>query len=375
MTAMLEAIIGLVFVFFLVSMVCSAINEFLAQELGRRGKFLREGIVNLVQDRWVYLRIIHHPVVSSLYRNVPGKPKSPAYLPAWNFANALLDTVLLKAKHLAQTPGRPSNQTASLQPGSPAASPTFQEIRDAAVRCKNAGYTIGDTVVPLLDAAEGSVDQARKNIEAWYESGMERVSGWYKKYTRRLLLLTGLVVAVLFNVDTLEIAKRLMGSAELRRSLADAAHEVVETKRFAGTPMDLNEGDLKIAKEDLLKFAAGISEYEKTGLPVGFSCLVPLGSSTNGKSSAPTSSLGDTLLGCWNNTKQQSGGAWLLKIIGWLATAVAVSLGAPFWFDLLNKVVDLRGAGRKPAAPPSPEMRPAPVSAPARPMRRPVAET
>ncbi len=27
---------------------------------------------------------------------------------------------------------------------------------------------------------------------------------------------------------------------------------------------------------------------------------------------------------------------------GWLLTALALSLGAPFWFDLLNKVVNVR---------------------------------
>ena len=32
-----------------------------------------------------------------------------------------------------------------------------------------------------------------------------------------------------------------------------------------------------------------------------------------------------------------------------LAAAAALSLGAPFWFDLLNKFINLRGAGQKPA--------------------------
>ena len=36
---------------------------------------------------------------------------------------------------------------------------------------------------------------------------------------------------------------------------------------------------------------------------------------------------------------------WLKRIFGWLITTAAVSLGAPFWFDLLGKVANLRGAG------------------------------
>jgi hypothetical protein len=41
-------------------------------------------------------------------------------------------------------------------------------------------------------------------------------------------------------------------------------------------------------------------------------------------------------------------GHWAFNFIGWLLMAIAVSLGAPFWFDLLNKLVNLRLAGVKP---------------------------
>ena len=51
---------------------------------------------------------------------------------------------------------------------------------------------------------------------------------------------------------------------------------------------------------------------------------------------------------CWNQTKARSGTWWVLKLIGWVITAFAISLGGPFWFELLNRIVDLRGAGKKP---------------------------
>ena len=35
-------------------------------------------------------------------------------------------------------------------------------------------------------------------------------------------------------------------------------------------------------------------------------------------------------------------------ILGWLLTALLVMLGGPFWFDLLSRLVSLRGAGPKP---------------------------
>src|SRR4029450_5740347 len=81
LSGVLEAIIGLVFIYFLVSVLCSGLNEAIAQETGRRGRFLREGLINIVRDRWLFLRLINHPLVSSLYRDVPGKPRTPSYSP------------------------------------------------------------------------------------------------------------------------------------------------------------------------------------------------------------------------------------------------------------------------------------------------------
>jgi hypothetical protein len=43
----------------------------------------------------------------------------------------------------------------------------------------------------------------------------------------------------------------------------------------------------------------------------------------------------------------------LLKLIGWLITAGATVLGAPFWFDTLKKLVNIRGTGVNPAEKPA----------------------
>ena len=325
----LEVIIGLVFIYFLVSVLCSGVNEVLAQYVGRRGEFLREGMINLVRDRWIYLRVINHPLVSSLYRDVPGKPRTPSYIPATNFANALLDIMLLKAAQL-----EPALQPKSAERWSAA------ELRHAVQVCKAGGYSVGDALLPLIDAAQGDVDQARKNIEAWFESGMQRVSGWYKKSAQRILLALGFIVAVAFNVDTLQVATQLSQSAELRKSLADAASQVVESKRFNGVALDVSENDVRIAQQDLKKFSQGVQQLNQLGLPIGFACLSPLMQTARGFKAL--------VCDCYSRATSQDSGAWVLKVVGWLITGLAVALGAPFWFDLLNKLVNLRGAGPRP---------------------------
>jgi hypothetical protein len=38
----------------------------------------------------------------------------------------------------------------------------------------------------------------------------------------------------------------------------------------------------------------------------------------------------------------------LMLLAGWLITALAASLGAPFWFDLLGRFINVRNAGKVP---------------------------
>jgi hypothetical protein len=194
-------------------------------------------------------------------------------------------------------------------------------------------------MVPLLDAAQGNLDQARGNIEVWFEHEMDRVSGWYKRHTIRMLMVIGLCWAIIFNIDTLQILTILAHSAELRRSLANAADTIVRTNQFAGVQIDTSSSDAKLAQKDLAQFASGVAEFQKEGLPVGFECL-SLGS--------PNDSFKVVRGRCWQNLAQRSVASWVLKVLGWIITGFAVSLGAPFWFELLNKLVNMRAAGQKP---------------------------
>ncbi len=297
--AVVHAIIGLVLIYFLTSVFCSGINECIAQRSGRRGRFLREGLLNLVGDRWLYLHVINHPLVARMYRDLPGKPRTPSYIPASSFVAALIDIVLLKARQLDGAVAAGAGPVR-----------TFADVRAAILRGKDFGYSVADAMLPLLDAAEGDLDRARRNLETWYEHAMERVSGWYKARTVRLLFVIGLSVAALFNIDTVQIATQLSRAADGRESLA--------------------AGDGR-------------------GLPVGFACLSPATLSTAGGARA---GLRGVLRQCWSGARQEAGGAWLVKIIGWLLTGLAVMLGAPFWFYLLNKLINVRGAGRRPDPPP-----------------------
>jgi hypothetical protein len=312
-----EVAIGLALVYFLVSTLCSGLIELVAHKVGTRGRFLRLGLLGLLPDRWIYLRVVNHPLLASLYRDVPGRIKHPSYIPGETFAQALFDVVLHKAAQIRNVPPHATDRALSAR-----------DVLDAARVCRAAGFTIGESLLPLVEQAGESLDVARRNVAAWYEAAMDRVSGWYKRRVKWWLFWVGAGVAVAFNVDTIEIARMLVHNPTLRTALAEEGARVA-----AGGGSNPSTA---VVTEKL-------QTIERQGLPIGFSCVA-----TDWTADLDARSLKTMLGECWRETKARSGTAWVLKAIGWLITALAISLGGPFWFGLLNRFVDMRGAGRKP---------------------------
>jgi hypothetical protein len=286
-SSVIDVAIGLVFVFLLLSLICSAANEILESFLKRRASNLERGIRELVgkDDSNFIEKLYNHGLINSLYRGkykpsrrwmLWKKADLPSYIPARNFALALLDM-----RHSAVE--LPEN------------------IKSALAACeRNAGN----------DAAK-----LQRNIEDWFNSSMDRVSGWYKRYSQRIVLVMALIIAVLVNADCLQIAKRLSTNAILRQSVGALADSATTKADASMSPVDRVKIDLKT--------------LDDIGLPLGW---------THPQGQAPIK-FGDAVSEHW---------------LGWLLTALAVSLGAPFWFDVLNKIIVIRSTV-KPAEKSGPE--------------------
>ena len=325
---LLEVLIGLVFIYFLVSIFISGVNELLAQKLGRRGKFLRAGLKRLLPDEAVYRRVIHHPLVESLYRERAARGKIPSYIPPSDFSSALIDVVCARAAHMSQLPRNPGTLT-------------FDDLHTALRVLHGYGSPLPTALLPILDRAENDLGKAIEGIERWFNGGMDRVSGWYKEAASTQLLILSLVVCVLGNVDSIEIAQALWRSPQLSAQLARQAEAAVASGQVA---------DVKIEEvlrtppspEQMSNLRSALLKLEAGQLPIGFSCI--------GESSL-TSEGSEIFAACLNNAKGLSTGKWGAKLIGWFLSAFAITLGAPFWFDLLMRLVNFRGAGPKPHVP------------------------
>ncbi|MCP4612473.1 MAG: hypothetical protein GY845_27560 [Planctomycetes bacterium] len=334
---MLEVAVGMMFIFLLLSLICSAISEVIDALLKMRAKDLEQGIRELLNDPkgdGLTKRFYSHPLVSGLFRGTydpdsikngryknKKSTKLPSYIPARTFALALMDIVLPAAATPSGAAGATPPPTLPAPAATAGATPTpppavaasgkVQPLRDAIENISNP--KVKQALMTLVDAAGDDISNARENIEAWFNSAMDRVSGWYKRRTRIILLFLGLFVAVAVNADTIIISNSLSNDEALRQSLVTAVQEYTKNQ-----PQDPNDSAEK-------KLSENLTRIQKLGLPIG-----------------------------WNNddprTIPTTVGGWITKALGWLITAIAISLGAPFWFDLLNKFTKLRSSIKSPTS-------------------------
>lgn len=354
----LDVAIGLSFVFLALSLAASAIQEFIANLLSLRAKVLERGLRNMLTadagppagspgateqppgpQRDLLFRVYTHPLVRSLYRESwfplgrkTLKPASgteataqdesgqasapspvshvrlPSYIAPRTFALALIDTI-------APTVGATDDN------GTPR--PAHDVIADlrGAILALNIPSGVKHRLLALLDDARGDIDAFRANVEAWFDDTMARVSGWYKRRTQLIILVIAAALTAALNANTLTIGERLWHDPTLRATLVQQAGAVSST----------TEGETP--REKLENAIDDVESIAETGVPIGWAQDEGAGSERDPR-----------------YVDFAEVGGWAHLVGGWLLTILAVSLGAPFWFDTLSRLSRLRGTG-KPEAP------------------------
>lgn len=429
--ALLETVIGLLFVFILMSLVASQVVEWFASYRRWRAKDLEKTIRSMLYDPAAQKnldknalvladRLYEHPLIASLSR--PGS--KPSYIPAGKFALALFDVIITAGTEVS-TIGRarvgleqvknhllttlPStaeaelvgliSQVQKLIDDAKAGGPNPEAIAALSLppllndelngfykRYSISASTINALIQPLmadsnlqlnqvmngvvqlsklrpqlaqlitslssgldvnLAAGESRLAVARQNVEEWFDDSMDRAGGWYKRQTQVWLGVVGFALALLLNVDSVNIATALWRDPTLRQNVVEQAQKY----QLASTSDPL---------EDPSEVAQSIQQLNST-LSQGL--LLPVGWRTQlAKLDSPEAC---TLLplaqgdiwgfpaenGCTMILDPFPGQKPLAipKLLGLILTAVAVSQGAPFWFDLLSKASNLRGSGAVPA--------------------------
>jgi len=300
-STVLDWIIGIVFVYLLLSIFATNINEWLAGISGIRSKTLRKAIQQLLDQQTTdgtttFLKEFYsHPLVAGTIPPGKGEDKThPSYMSARTFATTVMDLT---------TKGKPGSISfADLEQGA-------KNLPDGDVK---------KALLALLQNASGDLQKAQLNIEHWFDDTMERASGWYKRRTQVMTIIVATVLTIFTNADTVRISHRLWADPTLRATLVEKAKNRTDTANEAASRgVSVEYPD----KDDPLKPKFNVAKDEADAV--------------------------QPLLG-WSTVDPKDPTEWPSRLMGWFLSITAISLGAPFWFDLLNKVMNIRNAGKKP---------------------------
>jgi hypothetical protein len=233
------------------------------------------------------LALFGHPLIQSLQsRRVSifsRCKRNPAYLSADLFVRVLVDTLVPDSTEVTTL-----TKVEKTLHGLPDEMPAKKSL------------------ITFVKRAGGDINRFERSVESWYDEHMARVSGWYKRWSKVVLGVLGLLVAVLANIDTVQVARGLYVDQPLR----------------AAVLAQVSSGQLCADRAEPAERAAcanqEIVDLNAASLPLGWT-----GSDVDG----------------WE---------WPVKVLGWLLTGLAVSFGGPFWFDALSRLAPIRNTGPKP---------------------------
>lgn len=333
-SAVLEVATGLIFVFLLVSLICSAAGETISNLLKWRAVELEKGIRDLIlgklkddelkklvpkglkkpvpegsggsQDKGKTLQdLYNHPLIKSLALKETGaqaalqkifpsgltRGDKPINIPPQTFVLALFDTFVPSAAGITKV----------------------DELRQAIKNNISEDSPLYKPLLALVTNADDKIEDARKKVENWFDMAMTQTTVIYKRNMWRLVVLIGIIASIVLNIDSIAITSTLWRQPALRASISAAATEY-STAANQQTSIDQS----KVLNQVL-------TELNKLNLPIGWQVqLRPTLVLYPNDFIQPTQPIGGT--------------AWLLKILGWLITGLAAAQGAPFWFDALQKI-------------------------------------
>lgn len=357
----LDVAIGLILMYLMLSLLCTVINEFIATYvLKLRANTLAAAMTELLDDPEVHKAFYDHGAVAStkaaLTKAAPLRPSVPLEQSSTSdpskarvverksseFTAATATAAIAAAPadvapsipHSAntKTDNHPAYISADtfvqtligclagtrLPAGEPI--PTFSDIEETIQKLPPSN--IKSALLSSLITANGEIDAFRKSVATWFDDSMERLSGAYKRNLKFISIVIGLLVAFAFNADTIGVAGALWADPSLRERVVEQAQTVVNSDDKSPCSVTLKTGDTT-NQVNLAQMKKAVATTQE--------CLRPFPIGWTSENMAK-----------WTS----SSAVWIIP--GSIITGLALSLGAPFWFDLLGKFVNLRGAGPKP---------------------------
>ncbi len=333
--AILEVAIGLIFAWLVLSITTSEIQEMIRRILNLRARHLQKSILEMFKyEQALVDQFYSHPAIMELSKvEKNGNVKKPDWIPNDVFSEVAMEILLnarKKASALASSEEAPSFGVKGDSVGSDL-NPEIIKLTDRLF--PDAPTVNAEGVVAFsMDFTEMRVqladklEQYKKNVSRWFDNVMAQSSEWYKKNAQVWCFWIGLALALFFNIDTINIANKLWREPSMRQVLVAQAE--------AYNPDDPNTTPV------------GLDSFNVLALPVGWSSIPAEDPSVCNQSITTdgrfTLRVGNECRVRVNVPSYYDFKGWLTKLLGILISAFAARQGAPFWFDILKRVISAR---------------------------------
>lgn len=320
LSTVINLVILLSFTYFTGSLILSAFNEAVIGALYRHRHLETSFKEIFFSDDWkkfVQDELLASPHIESL---MTSKGRFPSYIPARNFILAIIDKIRKEG-------GNYTKDTLIAAIGKTTLPASFKTVLiDLAVRASN-------TADPIKEFEQG--------IETFYTNTMDRISGKYKRRIRRSLLIVGFITAAILNIDTIKLVNESLADTSKLSSAVDNIIAKMPSMSVNDSAVTIKDtaGKIIISRSSRYDTAFNSNVNNKTAKEQIHTIVVDYGKTTGfhfGYENGFTNE--------WFGDAKKT----LLKILGIWITALALQLGSNYWFDMMNKFVNIRAAGKKP---------------------------
>jgi hypothetical protein len=314
LTTVLDVVLGLSLIYLAASLFVTLVNEYISQIFKMRAKQVAKSLKNLINDSNMQAHLKKSPALAKFFE--AGKEKeATSYVDPKVLAQQLVGGLQAIAPAAAAA--------AALAAPTPA---TMNSLISAIGSLPDSDFK--SQMLALAQSTDDKIEKLVENISTWADQSLTMMGETYKKKLQIISFFIGLAVAVSFNLDTVNIVSRLYHDKEARDAIATYAEgfaEEVSKEKF--------DACMKISADERAKDAT---------------CVVMDGltkSLQQNNAALERLPIGWPIKPVWKDSVELG---WFFVVVGWVLTALATSLGAAFWFDLLNRVVNIRHGMRKP---------------------------
>jgi hypothetical protein len=199
---------------------------------------------------------------------------------------------------------------------------------------QNSLKAIATNVKQRSNDLEEDLQALQGEIESWFDKSMTRASGVYKRNSRGIAILIGFLIAVATNADTLFIVDSLSRDSVLRATVSEFATSQVQSQMQSAEQSSSQEGSEGVNSATPEQLSAELDaikdnvrqSLDDVSLPLGWDeSMLQLQAEDE-----------------WTVPMTEVELPWVKRLAGWSISAIAISMGASFWYDLLRKVLGLK---------------------------------